>query len=407
MDDIILIGIDGGASKVLVHKVDILTNPMRFVALKPFIEVTYNTSDFYNSKFKPIVLSRQLKEHKSGQVKQTKTEAGQEKAFIESVTKAIRTILGKNVAQDIVVGIGLPGLKTPDKRGISAMANGPRMPKFLNNLEKSLKGEGYTTMYPIDIIGSDADYCGLGEQWGEDGGMRGVNSAYYFGAGTGTADSMLIDKKHVPFDACKSWIAKTWEMMANEEESYENLLSAKGIQTRYGKVIEMSQEEMEEAQIYPWQIFERANDGEEKALEIVNDIAQSLSELFYHRICTLALGAPETILIDPDHTLETEHEYLGKVFERIVVGQRLGDIWEFKNFVPLLQDPVNEKLGRMIHSSGLPAEIKAQYLTKTNRLRDELIVHSELRHAPALGAAVDAYLEWIEQWSHSGRNCPS
>jgi len=36
-------------------------------------------------------------------------------------------------------------------------------------------------------------------------------------------------------------------------------------------------------------------------------------------------------------------------------------------------------------------------LTKTNRLRDDLIIHSELRHAPALGAAVDAYLEWIEQ----------
>ena len=75
MDEIILIGIDGGASKVLVHKVDILTNPMRFVALKPYIEVAYNTSEAFNPKFKPIVLSRQLKEHKAGPVKQTKTEA--------------------------------------------------------------------------------------------------------------------------------------------------------------------------------------------------------------------------------------------------------------------------------------------------------------------------------------------
>ena len=87
---------------------------------------------------------------------------------------------------------------------------------------------------------------------------------------------------------------------------------------------------------------------------------------------------------------------MGKVFERIVIGQRLGDIWEFKNFEPLLLDPVNEKLGRMIHASDLPAEIKSEYLTKTNRLHDDLIIYSELRHAPALGAAVDAYLEWIE-----------
>ncbi len=397
MDEIMLIGIDGGASKVLVHKVAILINPMRFVALKPFIEVTYNSSEFYNSNFKPIVLSRQIKEHKSGSVTQAKTEVAQEKAFLESFSKAIRTILGNNVTQDVVIGMGLPGLKTADKRGISAMANGPRMPKFLDKLEKQLQAEGYKTLFPIHEIGSDADYCGLGEQWGDDGGMRGVDSAYYFGVGTGIADAMLLDKKSVPFDACSSWIAKTWEMMANEEESYENLLSAKGIQTRYGKMIGMSQEEMEKAEIYLWQIYERAFDGEEAALEMVKSIAQSLSELFYHRIRTLAVGSPETTLIEESRVLNVEHEHLGKVFERIVVGQRLGDIWEFKNFVPLLLDPVNEKLGRMIHSSDLPAEIKSLYLTKTNRLRDDLITHSELRHAPALGAAVDAYLEWIEQ----------
>ncbi len=397
MDEIILIGIDGGASKVLVHKVDILINPMRFVALKPFIEVTYNSSKFYNPKFKPIVLSRQLKEHKNGTVVQTKTEAEQEKAMLESFTKAIRTLLGENVTQDVVIGLGLPGLKTKDKRGISAMANGPRMPKFLSNLEKSLKQEGYTTLFPISVIGSDADYCGLGEQWGDEGGMRGVANAYYFGVGTGIADAMLLDEKNVPFDDCKAWIAKTWEMMANEEESYENLLSAKGIQTNYGKMIGLDQEAMEKAEIYPWQIYERALDGEEEALEMTERIAQSLSELFYHRIRTLAVGAPDSLLIGGERQLETEHEYLGKVFERIVVGQRLGDIWEFKKFEPLLLDPVNEKLGRMIHSSDLPAEIKALYLTKTNRLRDDLIIHSELRHAPALGAAVDAYLEWIEQ----------
>ncbi len=397
MDKIILIGVDGGASKVLVHKVDILINPMRFVALKPFIEVAYNTSESYNPKFKPITLARQLKEHNSGTVKQTKTEAAQEVAFLDSFTKAIRTILGENVTQDVIIGVGLPGLKTKNGRGISAMANGPRMPKFLNKLEKSLKKAGYTTLHPIQVIGSDADYCGLGEQWGDDGGMRGVKSAYYFGVGTGIADAMMLKEKNVPFDDCKSWIAKTWEMMANEEESYENLLSAKGIQARYAALSETTVEELDKAEIFPWQIYERALQGEEAALEIVDTTAKALSELLFHRIQTLALGAPETMFQDTGRTLESEHEHLGEVFERIVIGQRLGDIWEFKNFTPLLLDPVNEKLGRMIHSSNLPAEIKSQYLTKTNRLRDDLIIHSELRHAPALGAAVHAYLEWIEQ----------
>ena len=396
MDEIILIGIDGGASKVLAHKVDILTNPMRFVALKPFIEVAYHSSEFYSPKFKPIVLERQLKEHRQGDVQQTKSEAAQELALIESFTKAIKTILTDEINKDVIIGLGLPGLKTPDRRGISAMANGPRMPQFLDHLEASLKAAGFLTLNSVHAIGSDADYCGLGEQWGDEGGMRGVSSAYYIGVGTGIADAMLLKDENVPFDACKPWIAKTWEMMANPEESYENLLSAKGIQQRYAHQIGKTRQELDAEEIYPWQIYERALGGEEAALDVASKTAIALADLLYHRIRTLAVGAPETALVDPNRKLETEHEHLGEVFQRIVIGQRLGDIWEFKNYAPLLLDPVNERLGRIIHASDLPAEIKSGYLTKTNRLRDDLIVHSELRHAPALGAAVDAYLEWIK-----------
>lgn len=397
MDEVILIGIDGGASKVLAHKVDILINPMRFVALKPYIEVTYQSSEHFNPKFKPIVINRQLKEHAAGKPTQTKGELQQEKALLESFVKALTTLLGPGVTQDIVIGIGLPGLKTPDGRGISAMANGPRMPEFLNKLEKLLKEAGYNTVSHIHSIGSDADYCGLGERWGDDGGMRGVDAAYYLGSGTGIADAMLLDGENVAFDLCKPWIAKAWEMLAGEEETYENLLSARGIQTRYGQRVGKSAEELQEAEIYPWQIYEYAMDGDEDALVITAEVAQALTDLLYHRIRTLAVGAPETRLLDEKRSLNPEHEHLGKVFERIVIGQRLGDIWEFKRFEELLTQPVNEKLGRLIHSSDLPAEVKAEYLTKTNRLRDDLIVASELRHAPALGAAVDAYLDWIEQ----------
>jgi len=398
MDDITLIGIDGGASKVLVHKVDILTNPMRFVALKPFIEVTYESSDYFRSSFKPIVLPRQIKEHNAGtKIEQTKTEAKQEEAVLDSFIKAIRTLLNESNGNEVVIGVGLPGLKTKDKRGISAMANGPRMPKFLANLEKQLKKEGCKNLSRINSIGSDADYCGLGERWGDNGGMRGVESALYLGSGTGIADAMLLKDEIIPFDQCKSWIGKTWEMLANEEETYEKLLSAKGIQTRYAELTGTTQEELQKNEVYPWQIFERAMDGEEIAVQIVADTAEALADLLYHRIRTLAVGAPETHFLDKERELSIEHDYIGQVFERIVIGQRLGDIWEFKNFDPLLNDPVNEKLGRMIHSSDLSQDIKAEYLTKTNRLRDDLIVNSELRHAPALGAAVDAYLEWIEQ----------
>ena len=392
MDEIVLIGIDGGASKVLAHRVDILVDPLRFSPREPSIEVSYDSSDLYELGFEPVPLEEQLSQHRAGSVKQTEEEERREGAVIDSFFRAISGLKLGMIAVPIVVGIGLPGLKTQDKRGISAMANGPRMPRFLDKLETLLKSKGLSTMQPVHALGSDADYCGLGEHWGAEGSMRGVENAYYLGIGTGVADAMLLSGKIVPFDATKSWMAKTWEIMYTETLSFENMVSAQGMQRRYAAETGLSLDELNSRKIFPWQIFERALSEEPEATSVVRATVEALAKLLAMRIGALARGQADVQLIDASRKLSTDHPYLGNVFERIVIGQRLGDIWGHPEFRPLFRDRVEEQLAKELASASFMPAITARYLQDDGRLRQGLIVHSELRNAPALGAAVDAYL---------------
>jgi len=397
MDTFILLGIDGGASKVLVNRVLVRTDPIRFSIVKPWVEVSYETSAFYQSGFKPVALKRQLKERAAKRTILTKKEINQEKAVIDTFQRAIKAIIPAGaLTKSIIIGIGLPGLKVKNKRGIDAMANGPRMPKFLVNLGKALKDIGINTLEPIHQLGSDADYCGLGERYGEQGLLRDVSNAYYFGIGTGVADALLLDDELVPFDTCKAWLAKTWEIVRTEGVTYESIISAKGIQQAYAEQTDQTVEDLITENIYPWQIFEHAADGDEIAQRIVSNVVEALAELFYSRIKALAVGDDSLTLLQKDRRLELDHVYRGKILDRIVVGQRLGDIWQFPDFSPLLKDPVFTKLSARIHQSDFPPEIKNAYLTQTKRLDDEFIQGSEIRHAPALGAAVDAYFNWVK-----------
>jgi predicted NBD/HSP70 family sugar kinase len=392
VDDIVLIGIDGGASKVLAHRVEILSDPLRFSPVEPSVEVSYDSSELYELGFEPVALQDQLAEHRAGSVQQVEREERRESAILDSFLRAVSGLDLAGTSAPIVIGIGLPGLKTPDKRGISAMANGPRMPRFLDKLEALLKAQGLSTVEPVHALGSDADYCGLGEQWGTAGSMRGIENAYYLGIGTGVADAMLLSGKIVPFDATKSWMAKTWEIMYTETLSFENMVSAQGMQRRYSVETGLSLDELNNRQVFPWQIFERALAGEASAAHVALATAEALGRLLVSRIVTLARGLSSVRLIDTSRVMSADHPYLGGVFDRIVIGQRLGDIWGHPEFRPVFSDRVEERLVSELASADLPLPIVQRYLDDNGRLRPGLIVHSELRNAPALGAAVDAYL---------------
>ena len=81
------------------------------------------------------------------------------------------------------------------------MANGPRMPEYLNYIESKIN----QSVYPLE---SDANMCVWGEEYALDGSLRNINNAYYLGGGTGTADGLKLKSKLVPFDQisrCMNW----------------------------------------------------------------------------------------------------------------------------------------------------------------------------------------------------------
>jgi hypothetical protein len=83
---------------------------------------------------------------------------------------------------------------------------------------------------------------------------------------------------------------------------------------------------------------------------------------------------------------------LGNVFDCIIIGQRLGELFETEFGKRVLRNPVIEKLATLIsYSENLDAEAKEHYADLNS-----LIKTSKLREAPALGAGIDAYLTYTQ-----------
>jgi hypothetical protein len=84
--------------------------------------------------------------------------------------------------------------------------------------------------------------------------------------------------------------------------------------------------------------------------------------------------------------------YRGEIFDRIVIGQRLGDLMASSEGKKVLTSTLLERLSSIIYSADcLPQKAKKSYL-HTNTFIKEKMVFSRLREAPALGAGIDAHL---------------
>ena len=74
MDEMVLVGIDGGASKVLLHEVKLQHDPLQFVPCEPVVEISYDTSKHFDVDFAPVPLAEQLDEHRGGNPRQKPAE---------------------------------------------------------------------------------------------------------------------------------------------------------------------------------------------------------------------------------------------------------------------------------------------------------------------------------------------
>ena len=88
--------------------------------------------------------------------------------IVECVTEVSRNSVACARAK-VRLGIGMPGLKTADGRGIAVMNSGPRIPDLADRLEGGLLASGLELLEPIARLGSDGEFCGVGEEYAADG----------------------------------------------------------------------------------------------------------------------------------------------------------------------------------------------------------------------------------------------
>ena len=383
----IIIGIDGGGSKVSAGIIE--SSDLSTFTFKSLSQQFYNERSEFNSDFSPVAMDIQLNEYNKEEYNITKDEVLQGNAIIESFHNSI---INLNIEKPILMGIGMVGLKTKDLRGIGAIANGPRMPKFCIQLENALNKSNIHLHKPIQYIGSDADNCGIGEEYGKDGLFKDIQNAYYIGGGTGTADALKLKNELIPLDNISSWIAKTWEILNENNISMEQYTSLQGIQSIYSSYSEIPINKLCDESIYANEIFSRALENEQAALLTCADITKYMSILIVERIETVFSGWQNKFeLLNPKHSvLDNNHPYKNNLLERIIIGQGLGKLFHLSKNTPLLWDPLHNNIYDMIQKSRvLPSEAK-KFLFENGTLKKGFIMTSNLDNSALLGAGVTA-----------------
>ena len=385
----IVVGVDGGGSKVSAGIIE--SNDNITFTIKSFSHQYYNESKEYISDYSPKDMATQLYEHSTEQYNINNEEKLQGKEIIKSFHD---TIINLNVDKPILLGVGMVGLKTKDLRGIGAIANGPRMPKFCMELENELKQSNVKLYKPIQYIGSDADNCGIGEEFGKDGLFKDVQNSYYIGGGTGTTDALKLQNKLIPFDNISSWIVKTWEILNDKNICMEKYTSLKGIQSLYSHYSNIPIHTLQDNAIYASEIFLRALENEQAALLTYQDLTKYMSILIIERIETVFSGWQNNFkLLNPNHSiLDNNHSYRNILLQRIIIGQGLGELFHFSKNTPLLWEPLHNNIYNMIvKSKTLPLEAKNSLL-ENKTLKKDFIMTSNLDNSALLGAGISAAL---------------
>ena len=170
-----LIGIDCGASKVLLQSAKI--NSSRTIISKGQYckEYVYSSHPDWDPSYRPIPLDVQIEENNSKSILISKAERKQGDIIVKLLQDIIENISGSQI------GICFPGIK--DDYGVTILANGPRIPKLLTRLSK------------VDTLYNDSDCCITGEMVSDIGKMNDIHNGIYIGGGTGIADGILLDGK--------------------------------------------------------------------------------------------------------------------------------------------------------------------------------------------------------------------
>ena len=222
--------------------------------------------------------------------------------------------------------------------------------------------------------------------------FKDIQNAYYIGGGTGTADALKLKNELIPLDNISSWIAKTWEILNENNISMEQYTSLQGIQSIYSSYSEIPINRLCDESIYANEIFSRALENEQAALLTCADITKYMSILIVERIETVFSGWQNKFeLLNPKHSvLDNNHPYKNNLLERIIIGQGLGKLFHLSKNTPLLWDPLHNNIYNMIQKSRvLPSKAK-NFFFENGTLKKGFIMTSNLVNSAILGAGITA-----------------
>ncbi len=392
MKKTIIVGVDGGATKVSAWQVIFDHEKKIFRLGENNAEGKYAEIPGFLKDFTPVDVGLQFRELAENHIRQTDAEKQQEAVYVEACARAIIQIARSSNAHNLIIGIGMPGLKTGDKRGINVVANGPRMLHYSDLLEERLRLENIQLAAPIARLGSDADYCGIGENYAGDGAFRPVENAYYLGGGTGVADALKLHGSLLPFDQTKSWLAKTWEMKYSDGRSLERFCSASGIQSIYAAHSGLEISTLNESGIFPPQIAQKALERDQAAADTFRTVTGALAAIIYERLETIYCGWQKTFeFMNPNReSLTADHPFRETLLDRVVLGQRLGQLFVDPAGEKVLTVPLQTLLDEKIQNSSRLDDKAKKHYQHVSRF----LIPSHLREAPALGAGIDAFFSW-------------
>lgn len=377
----VLIGVDGGATEVRAHAVacDDPSCPASFRLRDEAASRVYEPV----ADFRPLPAQDQLAQRANNCINLSADEKHQGALWVAAAAEAVSEVVRQCGARQALVGVGMPGLKTADRRGICVINNGPRIPHYLDQLERRLAEAGVELVAPVAELGSDADYCGLGEQFAAEGLFHDVKNAYYVGCGTGIADALKLGGQLVTFDRAASWMQKSWQISSALGPTFEKLVSARSMNDCYARLLG---EASSTAPRYP-EIDAAA--GRPLARAWMETVALVLAELIFERTDTLKNGRRDASHRGESYgALNAEHEFRGALLDRVVIGQRIGQLYADPRYRSVFGNKLHIYLAAYIAESQ-DHEMISHYLTG-DQLKPGFLSASRVRAAPALGAAIAA-----------------
>jgi len=390
----VLIGIDGGASKVSAWNITILEDGL-FNTGEYNVKYRYKEIGGYNENFKPVDINTQMGQFINSNYSISESEEMQSRVYISACVKAVLSLVDCLKKRDILIGFCMPGIKTADDRGIAVTANGPRISSFCDIFKGMIEKEGINLIWKPMKIGNDAYFCGLGEQYGKGGSFRKFQNIYYCGVSTGIADLLEINGRIIEIDEVSDWFVKTWELASEDNVAIEDYISAKGVMKRFSEKVGESIKDVEKEGIYVQKIRDIAIGGNISTQEVIDGFCYYLAKLVYEIIVTLDVGYKGIFKIRNIYRKWPikEHKFIGTKLGSVIFGQQIGEflkesyddelIWA--NFISNLKNFISKSLF-------IENDTKDYYFTKIDR--DEFFVFSRLIEAPSIGAGVYAYFSY-------------